>query len=392
MSVRPRPIGASFVTASQIAFALVGCVRSLAPALIESRPLKQVAVPPGSDGRKPASRTNVAESNEGSYSEGALDDDQDDDSEPVEPQVAVPEKVHPLAPYTDDELGELFAKHPAFVGSVSVGKPNSGRLINGIRPTESPLYRLVDPVHAWGTTETVEDLVHVLEVVARAHPGTQSVDIGHISAASGGPLRPHHSHQSGRDVDLGLYYAQPGTPWYTQATQQTLDVPRTWTLIRTLATDTDIEMILLDRRLQEHIEKYASSVERDANWVHRLFHGDEKKFALVRHSPGHATHLHLRFRNPMARETARRLSSSLPIEHRQEAPGTSTATVHVASSGDTLAKLAERYHTTMDTIRKANHMHTFQLVAGQRYVIPVETVPSRTSSSEPRQRNTAHKR
>ena len=392
MSVRPHPIGVSLVAASQIAFSLVGCVRSPAPARIESRPQKQVAVPTGSDGREPASRTNVADSNVGSYSEGALDDDQDDDSELAEPQAAVPNKVHPLAPYTDDELGELFAKHPAFVGSVSIGRPNAGRLINGLRPTESPLYHLVDSAHAWGTTETVEDLEHVLEVVARAHPGTQAVAIGHISAAGGGPLRPHHSHQSGRDVDLGLYYAQPGTPWYTQGTQQTLDVPRTWTLIRTLATDTDIEMILLDRRLQEYVEKYASSVEHDATWVHRVFHGDEKKFALVRHSPGHATHLHLRFRNPIARETARRLSSFLPIEHRQETREASTTTVYVASNGDTLAKVAERHHTTMDKIRKANHMHTFQLVAGQRYVIPVEAAPSRSSSSEPRQRNTAHKR
>jgi len=313
-----------------------------------------------------------AESDEEQDSDNSLDDDQDEDDS--EQRTQNPSRPHPFAEFTDAELRELYRKDPTAVGSVSIGRPNAGRLANGVRPKESPLYHLVDPIHAFGTTETVDDLCHVLQVVADKHPGTQMVDVGHLSASSGGPLSPHRSHQSGRDVDLGLYYNQPGTRWYTRASGNSLDLPRTWTLIRTLATDTDIEMILLDRKLQSLVEKYAYGVERDTSFVRRLFHGDEKHLALVRHSPGHATHLHLRFRNPIARETGRRLGPLLELP-RKVLSQSAAVTYHVASTGDTLAKLAQRYKTTMAAIRAANHMRTYQLVAGHRYVIPTSLDP-----------------
>ncbi len=164
-------------------------------------------------------------------------------------------RPHPFDSMSEEKLREAFEKRPETLGSVSIGKPNFGQLMNGVQPNESPLYRLVDPNHAWGTEETVNYLCHALSVVARQHPGTPTVDIGHLSARFGGPLRPHRSHQSGRDVDLGLYYRNVGTRWYTHATRDTLDVPRTWTLIRTLVTDTDIEMILLDQSLQRNHRK-----------------------------------------------------------------------------------------------------------------------------------------
>ena len=259
--------------------------------------------------------------------------------------------------------------------------------MNGIRPRESPLYHLTDPTNAWGTAETVEAVCHVLEVVARTHPGTPVVDIGDISAKNGGPLRPHHSHQSGRDVDLGLYYRQAGILWYTRATRDTLDVQRTWTLIRTLATDTPIELILLDHGLQQAVEEYAASIEHDVQWVDSLFKGDGTKRALIRHSPGHSTHLHLRFFNPIAQESARRLMPYISAHHWVRARVTTLT--HVAVFGDTLAKLAQRYHTTMSAIRRANRMQGYQLVAGRHYIIPApepttpEPAPRRTSDSKP---------
>jgi len=303
-------------------------------------------------------------------SDSSFDDDQAEDVDTTEFPVDAPRKPHPLANYSAEELRKLYLAQPSSLGSVSIGRPNAGRLLNGVRPNESALYHLVDPAHAWGTTETVEALCHALQVVAEQHPGTARVDIGHLSAATGGPLSPHHSHQSGRDVDLGFYYAEPSTRWYTRASGESLDLPRTWALIRTLATETDIEMILLDIRLQQALEGYALRVERDADWVHRLFHGASSRPALVRHSPGHATHLHLRFRNPVSTESGRRVSGFItpPVPYEQKE--VVAMRYHTAIAGDTLAKLAERYHTTMDAIRHANRMQTYQLVAGHRYGIP----------------------
>ena len=316
-------------------------------------------------------------------SEPDIDDTSDDDYGDLdagENSFDHSHRPHPYDSLSDSDLREAVEKHPETLGSLSIGSPNSGQLINGVRPTESPLlYHLVDPDHAWGTAETVNSVCHAVSVVANLHPGTAAIDIGHLSAKQGGPLSPHRSHQSGRDVDLGLYYRESGTPWYTRATRDTLDVARTWTLIRTLITSTDIEMILLDQELKEATEHYALSAEPDPTWVFHLFHRNGAKPALIRHSPGHKTHLHLRFLNPMAQESAKRLAPFLTAHHLVRVPA--ERILYVARRGDTLAHLAERYHTSMIAIRQANGMQSFQLVAGHRYAIPLSG--SLTSSEPP---------
>jgi len=299
------------------------------------------------------------------------DDDDSGDEANAETESTSAVLVHPLAGLSDAALRDAFRANPTTLGSISVGSPNAGRLINGVRPPESTLYELVDPEHAWGTQETVDALCHALAAVARQHPGTAPVSVGHLSARHGGPLRPHRSHQSGRDVDLGLYYSKGPARWYTRSNGENLDVARTWTLIRVLATDSDAEMILLDIHLQKRIEAHALSVGEDPDWVRLLFYGNGVRPPLVRHSPGHATHLHLRFRNPIARRSGQRLES-LIAELRPPAPRPAPAISHVARSGDTLQKLARRYCTTMSAIRAANRMRGYQLKAGQRYVIPVQ--------------------
>jgi LysM repeat protein len=306
-----------------------------------------------------------------------LSDDGDDDLVGGE-SLVTPSVVHPLDKLSDAELRVAFKTQPETLGSISVGSPNSGRLINGVRPPPSSLYHLVDPEHAWATQETVDSLRRALEAVARRHPDTPVLDVGHLSARSGGPLRPHRSHQSGRDVDLGLYYSHPNTRWYTPSDGDNLDVARTWTLLKTLAGSTDIEMVLLDINLQKRIESFAISTEHDTAWVHLLFHGEGVRPPLLRHSPGHATHLHLRFKNPIARRTAQRLTPLLPTQRPLERQNPSLS--HVASVGETLAKLAQHYCTTMDAIRAANRMRGFQLRAGQSYVIPIDKSAAQNAS------------
>jgi hypothetical protein len=129
-------------------------------------------------------------------------------------------------------------------------------------------------------------------------------------------------------------------------------------------------MLLLDVSLQKRIEAFALSVETDATWVHLLFHGNGVRPALIRHSPGHATHIHLRFRNPVARRSAQRLAPLIAELHPSERPQAGVS--HIARTGDTLQKLAQRYCTSMDAIRTANRMRGYQLKAGQIYLVPVQ--------------------
>jgi len=89
---------------------------------------------------------------------------------------------------------------------------------------------------------------------------------------------------------------------------------------------------------------------------------------MIRHAPGHATHLHIRFYNPVAQETGRRLYSAL-LRHKKIVVGPAFAT-HVARKGDTLIELAKRYGTTVRAIKRANGLKSSKIQAKKSYRIP----------------------
>lgn len=319
--------------------------------------------------------------------------DEDESAELTPQQRTQSTAPHPLALLSSAELESRLKAAPASLGAASLGRPNAGRILNAVQLPEDPCWKRVDPAHAWATPETIEYLSRAIRAVAERYPGTAPVSIGHLSAREGGPLSPHVSHQSGRDVDVGFYYSGEPNHWYKRASGENLDLERTWWLIRTLVVDTDIEMILLDQALSKLVERFALETGESSDWVQGIFHTQHGRPAIVRHASGHATHLHLRFFNPIAQESGRRLMP-LMIERRMIAPPQRFVT-YVVRSGDTLAKLATRYSTSMQAIRDANSMKTYQLVAGASYRIPVsghaaETTPPKVPAR--RAQPKAHRR
>ena len=285
---------------------------------------------------------------------------------------------HPYDGMAQTELERLLKEKPESLGSVSLGRPNAGGLFNAVRMPDDPAWKLVDPSHAYGTEETVLSLGLALHAVFEHFPSTEAVSIGHISARSGGHLNPHRSHQSGRDVDVGFYYKGIPNQWYARATPDNLDLERTTFLVRSLVDKTDIEMILIDHSLQAPLEQTLLEQGYNADWTERVFHGGHGRPPIVRHAPGHATHLHLRFRNPIAQQSGQRLASLL-VQHHLAVVPPKTLT-HVARAGDTLAKLAARYGTTMHEIRIRNGMRDTSLVAGHIYTIPTSATSSGSNS------------
>ncbi len=182
---------------------------------------------------------------------------------------------------------------------MSVGTPNAGGLVNGVQAVASPLYTLVSPGDAWGTQETLNYLNTAVQAVQDEFPDTPPLALGDIGARHGGPLRPHISHQAGRDLDISFYY-RDGTHWYARGTRDNLDFPRLWAFVRALIAKTDIDLILLDHGLQEPLKEYALSIGEDPIWLDQIFQGKAATRAIIRHAPGHATHLHLRFFNPIS--------------------------------------------------------------------------------------------
>lgn len=336
----------------------------------------ETSLPAQGDARK------SAHSGDARDERGTDSDDEDDGEETADDVEATlpPDAVtmpHPLDGVSAQEIERRVTTEPESLGSMSVGRPNAGRLFNGVQMPEGEAWEIVAPGAAWATEETVQALTSTITKVFRAFPNSPRLPIGDISVRFGGYLTPHLSHQAGRDVDIGYYY-QKDQRWYRRATADNLDLARTWAFVRAVITETDVEMLLIDHSIQALLRDHAARAGEDAQWLELIFKGKGSVPPLVRHAKGHATHIHIRFYSPLAQETARRAYSAL-VAHGKLPAGASFVT-HVARKGDTLARLAKRFHTTVRAIRQANGLRSNAIVAKRTYRIPT---PHHTAPAAP---------
>lgn len=87
--------------------------------------------------------------------------------------------------------------------SASVGSPNVGTLVGGEKLQPSECLRIIG-ANTWGTSELTGLIERSCAKVLKSHPGTR-LTVGDLSKKGGGEIGGHHSHESGRDVDLGFY-------------------------------------------------------------------------------------------------------------------------------------------------------------------------------------------
>ncbi len=128
-------------------------------------------------------------------------------------------------------------------------------------------------------------------------------------------------------------------------------------------------MILIDHSIQRLLYDYAQSIGEDQAWLDDVFHGKPGQHrALILHAPGHATHIHIRFYNPIAQEAARRLYPKLIASGKIHPPAQYVS--YVAKKGDTLIKLAKRFNTTVKAIKQANGLRGTLIRAKVAYKIP----------------------
>jgi penicillin-insensitive murein endopeptidase len=300
--------------------------------------------------------------------DGELDDGAEDsvDRESKTWQQLPP---HPLAGVAQKQLVKMLQEDMAALGPMSFGRIHGGALLNGVQMPQGEGWTVRQPQNAWGTQETVDAVVGCIEKVRTAHPGTRPLTVGHLSRKRGGRFPPHVSHQNGRDIDLAYYYTGD-EPWYTRATAENLDAARTWSLVRCFVTESDVELIIVDRALQKVLREHAAAIGEDAHWLDQLFGGRTATVRpMLRHASGHATHIHARFYSPVARETGRRLYEHL-VRIKAIAPPTEVV-FHRARKGDTVAAIAKRYGVGQREILKANKMRRTSLVkVGKLYRVP----------------------
>jgi penicillin-insensitive murein endopeptidase len=361
--------------------ALYGC--AVPPAKAAPSPSAPAPVVAASVAAPPPAATAPAAAPPADEALGTMDDDVDDGQDEVfaDSEEAAPPGVPPKSPtlaLSDAEIRERLKKDPASLGSISVGRTSAGALVNGVQMPRGDHWDLTAPSCAWGTKETVDSLTHVIDKVNEQFPGSQPVQIGHISAKDGGHLSPHVSHQAGRDVDIGYYYRTISPHGFANANDGNLDYPRTWALVRASLKDADVEWIFIDTAIQRGLAQYAVSVGEDAAWLDDIFQVRGKNGrSIIRHAKGHGTHLHIRFHNPLAEELGRRCAFLLPPRSpaahalaSSKALAATSYAQHRARNGDTLVVLAKRYGTTIEEIQRANGLKSIALRQGVVYRIP----------------------
>lgn len=319
----------------------------------------------GSDG---SSSPTDADYEGGDEGEDASIDDGFEDTSQEGDVVAQELPPHPFEGLDAAQLKARYLKDPTSLGTIALGRIRGGALINGVQMPEGEAWIVRQPKAAWGTQETIDAISHCINSVHKQFPETPKLYIGHISRKNGGRFPPHVSHQNGRDVDLGYYYSVD-EGWYTRAHIKNLDRARTWALVKAFVVDTDVELIIIDRRIQALLREHAESIGEDSHWLDQIFGGKTRTLRpLIRHARGHATHIHVRFYSPIARETGRRIYTTL-VKLKRIRPPTFYIR-HRVRKGQTLAYLARRYRTSVRAIKRANRIRGTMIREGRVYRIP----------------------
>ena len=190
----------------------------------------------------------------------------------------------------------------------SIGAPWDGELRDATRLPDNDGIFIRRPQRAFGTRATVERVEEALDQWRERFPDAHVLAIGDISAQHGGAITEHHSHQSGRDIDVGLVYTTKPAAYphsFVVATEDNLDRAATFALISAFAAtareDGGVQVMFLDFEVQRLLYDWA--IDHGVSRAHlaKLFqfpHGRGVAAGVVRHEPNHDNHVHVRFKCP----------------------------------------------------------------------------------------------
>jgi murein endopeptidase/LysM repeat protein len=181
-------------------------------------------------------------------------------------------------------------------GSISVGKPDDGRIVNAVQlPENKKLYTIRKPDEAYGSSHTLDNLQLAIARWRRDSGYKGSLKIGSISKRGGGKLKPHSSHRSGRDVDIRLPLEREDGD---ADDVDDVDWDALWGLITALVDTGEVATIYLTTDRQKHLYAAAKRAGASSDTIDRMLQYPEKggrNNGIVRHEHGHDAHIHVRF-------------------------------------------------------------------------------------------------
>ncbi|MFO0612336.1 MAG: penicillin-insensitive murein endopeptidase [Polyangiaceae bacterium] len=166
------------------------------------------------------------------------------------------------------------AAHPKKVAASSVGSPNEGKLVGGEKLEPSKCLRIVG-ANTWGVPELTGLIERACEKVRKNHEAAR-LTVGDLSKKGGGDVGGHHSHESGRDVDLGFYLVDAkGNPKFAPrfavideegrakgVPGARFDDAANWELVSALVNDSDARVlqIFVANPLRSRLLAYAAKI------------------------------------------------------------------------------------------------------------------------------------
>ena len=185
--------------------------------------------------------------------------------------------------------------------ALSIERPNDGKLWWGYPMPEGLHWILKSRRKQWGSELTVETLVNALNTFAKRYPDAAPVVVGDLSRKRGGDAGgAHASHQSGRDVDLGLFSADSSKDQaFVELNTEELDLELTWGLIHSLIESGKVQVIFLGERHQRALSAYLKEAEGlSSEELAKIFEYPARKHsheALIQAWDHHNDHMHVRF-------------------------------------------------------------------------------------------------
>ena len=182
--------------------------------------------------------------------------------------------------------------------SEGLGAPNRGRLRYAEPLPLADKYVVLHRHRSFGTYYAVSEIKRVFDAYAEAYPDAEPVMMGDLSFRTGRRIKPHLSHQTGRDVDITYprFSPPPNFNRFHYISRRDLDAQRTLWLVREFVASGMVEYIFMDRWVQRLVYKEAQRQGAPQEWLDAVFEypGWGGK-ALVRRSKGHDDHMHIRF-------------------------------------------------------------------------------------------------
>ena len=184
--------------------------------------------------------------------------------------------------------------------SLSRGRVDRGELVHGVSIPSHPAYVVRDPDRAWVTRHVADNIARGFDAVLARDPEAPRVQIRDASRPSGGRLREHHSHQSGRDVDLVYYQRRcpSGVCSRRWMRAEQLDAELQWTLLEAWLRTGEVEYVFIDHALQEPLWRAARDAGATRAELAAWFQWPRARHVrsgIIRHVRCHDEHLHVRF-------------------------------------------------------------------------------------------------